>query len=65
MISRFTFGMLRKLKIHEKKEDTVLPPREEDEITVDTGGGIIVTGKPELIVSFMESMIKMSQGGQQ
>ncbi|WP_033715588.1 hypothetical protein [Bacillus mycoides] len=60
-MKKLTFKILSKLRILNKKPETVINlSRKEDEVTVDLGQ-IIVTGTPQNITVFMTEMTKMSQ----
>ncbi len=59
-MKRLTFKILSKLRIINKKPETVINlSRKEDEVTVDLGQ-IIVTGTPNNINVFITGMTEMS-----
>ncbi|HHL0972271.1 TPA: hypothetical protein ACQUHP_003846 [Bacillus cereus] len=66
-MKKLTFKILNKLRIINKKPETVINlSRKEAEVTVDLGQ-IIVTGTPENIAIFMTGMTKMphvAKGGE-
>ncbi|PEN61640.1 hypothetical protein [Bacillus wiedmannii] len=63
-MKKLTYKLLSKLKINEKKEETIINlSRNEDEVTVDLGQ-IVVTGTPENIAVFMTEMTKMTLNNQ-
>ncbi|KAB7675308.1 hypothetical protein [Bacillus sp. B1-WWTP-T-0.5-Post-4] len=58
-MKNLTFKILSKLRIINKKPETVINlSRKEDEVTVDVGQ-IIVTGTPENINTFIIGMTEM------
>ena len=60
-MNKLTFKILSKLRIINKKPETVINlSRKEDEVTVDLGQ-IIVTGTPKNINVFITGMTEMSQ----
>ncbi|EEK53011.1 hypothetical protein [Bacillus cereus] len=59
-MNKLTFKILSKLRITNKKTETVINlSRKEDEVTVDLGP-IIVTGTPKNINVFITGMTEMS-----
>ncbi|MDA1849109.1 hypothetical protein PDL09_18110 [Bacillus cereus] len=59
-MNKLTFKILSKLRIINKKPETVINlSRKEDEVTVDLGQ-IIVTGTPKNINVFITGMTEMS-----
>ncbi|PHC36761.1 hypothetical protein COF09_28795 [Bacillus toyonensis] len=57
-MKKLTFKILSKLRIINKKPETIINlSRKEDEVTVDVGQ-IIVTGTPQNITVFMTEMTK-------
>lgn len=59
-MKKLTFKILSKLRIINKKPETVINlSRKEDEVTVDLGQ-IIITGTPENINVFITGMTEMS-----
>lgn len=66
-MKKLTLKILRKLRIINKKPETVVNlSRKETEVTVDLGQ-IIVTGTPENINTFITGMTKMphvTKGGE-
>ncbi|MEN8644702.1 hypothetical protein ABFE25_08400 [Bacillus toyonensis] len=57
-MKKLTFKILNKLRIINKKPETIINlSRKEDEVTVDLGQ-IIVTGTPQNITVFMTEMTK-------
>ncbi|MCU5431301.1 hypothetical protein ACTFRO_28425 [Bacillus cereus group sp. MYBK163-2] len=59
-MNKLTFKILSKLRITNKKTETVINlSRKEDEVTVDLGQ-IIVTGTPKNINVFITGMTEMS-----
>ncbi|PEM90693.1 hypothetical protein CN639_11210 [Bacillus toyonensis] len=57
-MKKLTFKILSKLRIINKKPETIINlSRKEDEVTVDAGQ-IIVTGTPQNITVFMTEMTK-------
>ncbi|MGF2623759.1 hypothetical protein [Bacillus cereus] len=59
-MKKLTFKILSKLRITNKKTETVINlSRKEDEVTVDLGQ-IIVTGTPKNINVFITGMTEMS-----
>ncbi|MEE6143111.1 hypothetical protein V2151_28505 [Bacillus cereus] len=66
-MKKLTFKILSRLRIINKKPETIINlSRKEDEVTVDLGQ-IIVTGTPQNITVFMTEMTKMphvAKGGE-
>ncbi|PGX31063.1 hypothetical protein COE33_09515 [Bacillus anthracis] len=59
-MKKLTFKILSKLRIINKKPETIVNlSRKENEVTVDLGQ-VIVTGTPENINIFITGMTKMS-----
>ncbi|BCC54929.1 hypothetical protein [Bacillus cereus] len=59
-MKKLTFKILSKLRIIDKKPETIINlSRKGDEVTVDIGQ-VVVTGTPQNITIFMTEMTKMS-----
>lgn len=59
-MNKLTFKILNKLRIVDKKPETIINlSRKENEVTVDIGQ-VVVTGTPQNITIFMTEMTKMS-----